>query len=100
MFVKQYQVHLILGPERRDQRMIQERSGCHIVIPKRTNQRPNMRELFLIGTPEARACAQHLIREHISNRDFSGRAGPASVSKTLEVPPDIMRSIIGKGLSP
>lgn len=79
--------------------MIQYRTNCYIVVPKRATRANNMREVYLIGTPDARARARDLIRAHIGDRDFSGRAGPASVSKTMEVPPDVMRYIIGKGLS-
>lgn len=98
MLVQQYEVHLILGPDHRDQRMIQQKSNCHIVVPKRATRNNHMREVYLIGTADARIRAQNLIREHIRDRDFSARAGPASMSKTLEVSPDIMRYIIGKCL--
>lgn len=99
MLVQQHEVHLILGPDHRDQRMIQQSTNCYIVVPKRATRANNMREVYLIGTPDARARARDLIRAHIGDRDFSGRVGPASVSKVMEVPPEVMRYIIGKGLS-
>lgn len=98
ILVQQHEVHLILGPDHRDQRMIQQKSNCHILIPKRATRTNHMREVYLIGTAEARIHAQNLIQEHIRDRDFSARAGLASVSKTLEVSPDIMRHIVGKCL--
>lgn len=55
-----------------------------------------MRKIYLIGTADARTRAKHLIYEHIADRDYAERAGPASVSKKMEVPPDLMRYIIGK----
>lgn len=97
--MQQHEVHLILGPKQRDQRMIQERSNCYIVVPKRLNRSHHMREVYLVGTANARAHAKHLIHEHITDRDFAERAGPASVTKTMEVPPDLMRYIIGKSWS-